>query len=125
MDKRILIVEDEPDLREAMMDALTAEGYLVTGAENGEAGLNVAFAEHPDLILLDLMMPVMDGQEMLKRLRSDAWGKDARVVILSAMDDVNNVALAHEGRPLDYFIKAHMSLDELVKQVRLLIYMGV
>jgi DNA-binding response OmpR family regulator len=61
---------------------------------------------------------------MLRRLRADEWGRDAKVVILSAMDDVDNVALAHEGRPLDYFIKAHMSLDELVKQVRLLLYMN-
>jgi DNA-binding response OmpR family regulator len=120
--KHILVVDDEIDLREALMEALSAEGYTVSGAEDGQVGLTKALAEHPDLILLDLMMPVMDGHQVLHALREDPWGKDAHVVVLSAMDDVSNVALAHDARPLDYFIKAHMSLDEIVKQVRLLLY---
>lgn len=122
MEKHILVIEDEVDLREAMMDALNEEGYQVTGAENGQVGLEVAFREHPDMILLDLMMPVMDGQEMFRKLREDEWGRNANVVILTAMDDVNNIGLAHEAKPLDYFIKAHHSLDDLVKQIRLLLY---
>ena len=122
MEKHILVVEDEIDLREAMMEALHEEGYRVTDAENGQIGLDAALAEHPDLILLDLMMPVMDGQEMFRRLREDEWGRKANVVILTAMDDVNNIGLAHEAKPLDYFIKAHHSLDDLVKQIRLLLY---
>lgn len=122
MEKHILVIEDEVDLREAMMDALNEEGYQVTGAENGQVGLEVALREHPDMILLDLMMPIMDGQEMFRRLREDAWGRNANVVILTAMDDVGNIGLAHEAKPLDYFIKAHHSLDDLVKQIRLLLY---
>jgi len=122
MDKHILVIEDEVDLREAMMEALNEAGYRVTGAENGQVGLDVALREHPDMILLDLMMPVMDGQETFKRLRADEWGRDAKVVILTAMDDVHNIGLAHEAKPLDYFIKAHHSLDDLVKQIRLLMF---
>jgi DNA-binding response OmpR family regulator len=122
MEKHILVVEDEIDLREAMMEALHEEGYQVSGAENGQVGLEIALTAHPDMILLDLMMPVMDGQEMFKRLREDGWGRQANVVILTAMDDVGNIALAHEEKPLDYFIKAHHSLDDLVKQIRLLLY---
>ncbi len=119
-DINILVVEDEADLREAMMEALTEEGYVVSGAENGQLGLDAALTMHPDLILLDLMMPVLDGQEMFRQLRLDPWGKAAKVIILTAMDDVNNIALAHEAKPLDYFIKAHHSLSDLVKQVKLL-----
>jgi DNA-binding response OmpR family regulator len=122
MEKHILVIEDEVDLREAMMEALHEEGYMVTGAENGKVGLETALREHPDMILLDLMMPIMDGQEMFRRLREDEWGRTANVVILTAMDDVNNIGLAHEAKPLDYFIKAHHSLDDLVKQIRLLMY---
>jgi DNA-binding response OmpR family regulator len=122
MEKHILVIEDEVDLREAMMDALHEAGYRVTGADNGQAGLEVALAEHPDMILLDLMMPIMDGQETFRRLRADEWGRHAKVVILTAMDDVNNIGLAHEAKPLDYFIKAHHSLEDLVKQIRLLMY---
>jgi DNA-binding response OmpR family regulator len=122
MEKHILIVEDEIDLREAMMEALHEEGYKVSGAENGQVGLELALQLHPDLILLDLMMPIMDGQEMFRRLREDVWGQHAKVVILTAMDDVKNIGLAHEAKPLDYFIKAHHSLDDLIKQIRLLVH---
>jgi DNA-binding response OmpR family regulator len=123
MDKRILIVEDEIDLREAMADALSEAGFTILTAADGAAGLSLAKTEHPDLILLDLMMPVMNGELMLKKLREDEWGQNAHVIILSAMDDVGHIAHAHEGKLVDYFIKAHMSLDELVKQVRMAIHM--
>ena len=71
MSERILIVEDEADIREAMADAITQAGYEVKTAENGELGLKVALEEHPNLILLDLVMPIMDGHQMLARLRDD------------------------------------------------------
>ncbi len=122
MEKHILIVEDEIDLREAMAEALQEEGYRVSMAENGQVGLEIALRDHPDLILLDLMMPIMDGQTMFSKLREDPWGREANVVILTAMDDVKNIGLAHEAKPLDYFIKAHHSLDDLIKQIRLLLY---
>lgn len=118
MNKHILVVEDESDLREAMVEVLTEAGFNVSAAQNGAQGLDVAIVEKPDLILMDLMMPVMDGHEMLKRLRLDPWGRNAHVVVLSAMDDVNNIGHAHEGKILDYIIKAHTSLDELVKQIK-------
>lgn len=118
MNKLILIVEDEPDLREAMVEAITEAGFNVSAAPDGATGLDMAIAEKPDLILMDLMMPIMDGHEMLTRLRQDPWGRNAHVVVLSAMDDVNNIGHAHEGKLLDYIIKAHTSLDELVKKVR-------
>lgn len=121
MNKRILIVEDETDLREAMAEALDEAGFTIFTAADGAAGLALAKTEQPDLILLDLMMPIMGGQEMLGHLREDPWGRYANVVILSAMDDVSHIANAHEGKILDYIIKGHTSLDELVKEVRLLV----
>ncbi len=117
MNKNILIVEDEPDLREAMVEALTEAGFNVSAAPDGAIGLEFAIAEKPDLILMDLMMPVMDGHEMLRRLRLDPWGVTAHVVVLSAMDDVSNIGHAHEAKLEDYIIKAHTSLDELVKKI--------
>ena len=122
MSERILIVEDEADIREAMADAITQAGYEVKTAENGELGLKVALEEHPNLILLDLVLPIMDEHQMLARLRDDPWGKDARVLVITSMDDINNVVSAHEGKIADYIIKAHTSLDELVKQVRVALY---
>ncbi len=118
MQKSILIIEDEADIREAMADVLKKQNYLVYTADNGETGLNIALANKPDLILLDLVMPVMDGHTTLKKLRADPWGQKAKVVILSAMDDVKNVAAAHEGEITDYLIKSNSSLEELVNKVR-------
>jgi CheY-like chemotaxis protein len=118
MNKHILIVEDESDLREAMVEIFTEDGFNVSAAQDGAAGLEMAIAEKPDMILMDLMMPVMDGHEMLKRLRQDPWGRTAHVVVLSAMDDVQNIGQAHEGKLEDYIIKAHTSLEELVKKVK-------
>ena len=122
MEKSILVVEDEQDIREAMAAAVKKAGYNVYTAENGEIGLKMALANEPDLILMDLVMPIMDGHTALQKLRQDPWGKDARVVILSAMDDVVNVANAHEGGITDYLIKSNASLDELINKIRLALH---
>lgn len=118
----MLIVEDEPDIREAMAEAVTQAGFAVSVAPDGSVGLESALAEQPDLILLDLIMPVMDGHTMLKKLRQDPWGQHAKVVVLTSMDDVQNVAGAHEGHITDYIIKAHSSLDEIVQKVRMAVH---
>jgi DNA-binding response OmpR family regulator len=118
MEKKILIVEDELDIREAMTEAITQAGFSVTTAPNGAEGLSLALAEHPDLILLDIVMPIMDGHTFLDKLRNDHWGKDAKVIMLTSMDDVKNIANAHEGTIADYIIKAHSSLEEIVRKVR-------
>ena len=122
MEKKVLIIEDEADIRDAIAEAIEEINYEVKTAENGEAGLAIALEWHPDLILLDLVMPVMDGHETLKRLRQDAWGKGARVIILSAMEGAGDIAGAHSENIEDYIIKAHNSLDEIVNKVRLSIY---
>lgn len=122
MEKHILIIEDEPDIREAMAEAIADAGFNVSTAANGSEGLQVATQEQPDLILLDIVMPVMDGHETLRRLRQDPWGKNAKVVMLTSMDDVKNVASAHEGTITDYLIKTQNSLEEIVKKVREALY---
>ena len=120
--KHVLIIEDEPDIREAMAEAVASAGYQTSTANNGEEGLAMAFEQHPDLILLDLVMPVMDGRQALKKLREDPWGKDARVVVLTSMDDVENIASSHEYTIEDYIIKSHASLDEILQKVRLALH---
>ncbi|MCA9357154.1 response regulator [Candidatus Nomurabacteria bacterium] len=122
MDKRILIIEDEPDIREAMAEAITQAGYEALTAENGQVGLEMALAERPDIILLDIIMPIMDGHQMLAKLRIHPWGKSVKVIMLTSMDDVKNIGMAHEGSITDYIIKAHSSLDEIVSKVKMAIY---
>ncbi len=120
--KHVLIIEDEPDIREAIAEAVASAGYQTSTANNGEEGLAMALEQHPDLILLDLVMPVMDGRQALKKLREDPWGKDARVVVLTSMDDVENIASSHEHTIEDYIIKPHASLDEILQKVRLALH---
>ena len=122
MSKKILIVEDEADIRNAIAEAITEAGFEVFIATNGAEGLEQAIANQPDLILLDLKMPVMDGQEALKRLRQDPWGRNAKVIALTSMDDAQSVAMAHTGDIEDYIIKVHNSLDDILRKVREAVY---
>jgi CheY-like chemotaxis protein len=82
--KRLLIVDDELAIVEALQDILSVEGYDVVTAFNGAEGLQRMTVARPDLVLLDLMMPVMDGREMLRRMREDAALRDVPVVVMSA-----------------------------------------
>ncbi len=122
MDKKVLIIEDETDIREAMVEAVLEAGFEVKSATNGQEGLELALQFKPDLILLDIRMPIMNGLEMLNKLRTDDWGKTAKVIVMTAMDDVNNIAKAHQAGLKDYLIKTHTSLDELVRIVRTGVY---
>lgn len=118
MKRSLLIVEDEADIREAMADYFDQLDYRVLEAQDGQEALDKALAEHPDVILLDLRMPVMDGQETLKQLRQDPWGRNAKVVVMSAMDDVKNIGTAYESGITEYVIKGDMSLEEMAAKVR-------
>ena len=82
--KRLLIVDDELAIVEALQDILSVEGYDIVTAFNGAEGLQRMTTARPDLVLLDLMMPVMDGREMLRRMRDDATLRDIPVVVMSA-----------------------------------------
>ena len=122
MDKTILIVEDEKDIRDAMAEAATQEGFNVLVADNGETGLNTALTQKPDLILLDIKMPVMTGLEALQKLRRDPWGQHAKVIMLTSMDDVENIGTAHQSGITSYVIKAHHSLEDIMSKIKLSIY---
>lgn len=82
--KRLLIVDDELAIVEALQDILSVEGYDIVTAFNGAEGLQRMADAKPDLVLLDLMMPVMDGREMLRRMREDASLQGIPVVVMSA-----------------------------------------
>ncbi len=117
MNKKILIVEDEEDIREAISEAVTSAGYEVKTAENGQVGLDTAFEWKPDLILLDLVMPLIDGHEVLRVLREDEWGETVKVIVLTAMDRPFNVAMANMGNVEDYIIKGQKTLEEIVEKI--------
>lgn len=80
---KIAIIEDDPAISQMYRFKFEADGYDVETAENGKLGLDLAKNMKPDIILLDLMMPEMNGDEMLALMRKTAWGKDIKVVILT------------------------------------------
>ena len=85
---RVLVAEDEEDIRDSLADILVYAGYDVLRAEDGGAALELALREHPDIILLDVMMPVMDGFEVLKNLKENPSTEAIPVVMLSAVPPV-------------------------------------
>lgn len=116
--KKILVIEDEKSLTKIVQDKLKNEGFNVLSADNGQSGLDISFREHPDLILLDIIMPVMDGIEFLEKLRADAWGKNARVIALTNLSDSETVMQAlRQGVP-DFFVKVDWKLEDLVSEVK-------
>ncbi len=116
--KTILIVEDEVSLREALKLKLEKEAYLVLEAENGKEGLDLALTTHPDLILLDIIMPVMDGISLFHELRKDDWGKSANVLILTNLSDLEKMAIATEQNSSGYLIKSDWKINDLMIKVR-------
>ena len=116
--KTILVVEDEISLLNALRDKLTRENFAVLEAKNGEEGLEVALREQPDLILLDIVMPKMDGMTMLRKLREDLWGKSAKVIILTNLSDNEKIAGALEQKSQEYLVKSDWKIEDVVAKVR-------
>jgi len=114
----ILVIEDEIDLRALLKDKLESEGFDVLEAENGKIGLEMSLNNHPDIILLDIVMPVMDGLSMLKELRQDEWGKNAPVIILSNLSEVEKISAGMEKNVYDYLVKADWEPDDVVDLIR-------
>jgi len=116
--KKILIVDDNEDLCSLISDGLTSEMIEVVKAHDGEKGLAVALAEHPDLILLDVLMPKMDGWEMLEKLRKDEWGKNAQVVMLTNVGDMESISKAVDRGSFEYLIKTELDIEDISVKVR-------
>lgn len=116
--KKVLIAEDEASLLNVLVDSFTIEGFTVLSAANGEEALSLVLKEHPDMILLDIQMPVMDGLEMLEKLRQDEWGKSAEVILLTNFSDAGKVAEAAEKGAYDYLVKSDWKIEEIVEKVK-------
>ena len=114
----ILIIEDEIDLRELLKSKLEEKGYNVLEAENGKTGLETALSQHPDIILLDIIMPVMDGFSMLKELRQDEWGKNIPIIILSNLSEAEKISEGLEKNVYDYLVKSDWEPDDVVTLIR-------
>jgi len=118
---RILVVEDDLPSRSAIMDKLMREGFNVYEAADGEQGLAIALQYFPDLILLDIIMPKMDGLTLLQKLReSGDWGKNVPVILLTNLgsDEKTIVKSVERDLPAYYLVKANWRLSDVVAKVR-------
>ena len=117
--KTILVVEDEKDLRDAIADVLRLKNYDSLLAKNGIEGVEIALAKHPDLILLDLIMPEMDGMTALKKIREDAWGAKVPVIILTNVSATNEKLVEDmvTHKPMDYLIKSDWKLHDVLAKI--------
>jgi len=116
--KKVLVVDDEKVLRELLLSKIGQAGFEVIGAGDGDEGLKKSLAARPDLILLDIVMPKMDGITMLKKLRQDSWGKNVPVIVLSNLNTAEAVEKSLENGVYDYLVKVDYSLDDLVGVVK-------
>jgi DNA-binding response OmpR family regulator len=117
--KKILIVEDEKSLGDSLETKLKEEKFIVLRAENGEAGLKTAVAEKPDVVVLDLVMPVMDGKTMLHELRKIPGFEKLPVIVLTNVGTVDNMrdTKFYDGAS-DFLIKTNVTLDEVASRVK-------
>lgn len=116
--KVILVIEDEKIFQKLLTEALELEGFIVLSADNGKVGLEMALKHHPDAILLDIVMPVMGGLEMLEILRKDQWGKKALVIALTNLSEPKNKDSIKENKIHSYLVKSDWKLQELVKKLK-------
>lgn len=115
---KILVVEDEEILLAALQEELKQGGYETMGAIDGEDGLAKVKTFKPDLILLDLVMPKMDGMVMLQKLKDDSETRNVPVVILTNLSDYERISEALSLGAKDYLVKANYSLADLMEKVK-------
>jgi DNA-binding response OmpR family regulator len=112
-----MIVEDDQAIREMYQLKFKTEDYDVQVAENGKIGLELAEKVKPDLILLDLMMPTMTGDEVLKLMRQTDWGKSIKVIILTNVSKDEGYPKLEKYGVSGYVVKAHYTPQEVVDEV--------
>ncbi len=118
MKERILIVEDEDDLRSALRVFLEQAGFVVIEASDGKTGVELASTQKPDLIILDIGLPIMNGHQVLREVRRNPWGKNIHIILLTNADDPENITQGIGLRGDEYLIKSRTDLKTIVKKVK-------
>lgn len=119
INKKILIVEDEAPLREVLRDNLAQEGFTVIEAGDGLEGLRAANREHPDLILLDILMPKMDGMTMMEKFRTTKAGRAVPIMLLTNVAaDKKIIKSLIKYMPVYYFDKSGRTIGEIIMRIK-------
>lgn len=117
---KILVIDDEPNIVQTLKDRLEMNEYEVVTACNGREGMQQAEKERPDVVLLDVIMPVMDGHEMLEALRRQSWGQEMSVIMLTARSQTQDIVRANSCGIDDYIVKP-FDLSELLEKIESII----
>jgi len=118
MAKTILVIEDDKFLRELISRKLTGEGFDVLEAVDGEEGIKKIKEGKPDLVLLDLILPSIDGFEVLTRVRDDPEVSSIPIIILSNLGQREEVEKGLKLGAIDYLIKAHFTPGEIIEKIK-------
>ena len=118
-ENKILIVEDEEPILRVLVDQFVLNGFQVLEAKDGEKGLSVAEDDKPDLIILDLFMPKMDGVTMLKKLReSGEWGEQVPVIIVTNFINRSSHEEVMSYNVLEFIVKTDLKIKNLIEKVK-------
>ncbi len=116
--KKILIVEDEIDLLDALATALEYEGFEALKADGGKKGIEMAKDERPALAIVDISMPKVDGIEVIKRFKENDWGTDIKIIVMTALDDLEKMAEVMDAGGDEYVVKTQVTLGDIVQKVK-------
>lgn len=118
MAKKILIIEDDKFLRELIAQKIVKEGYDISEAIDGEEGIKKIKEEKPDMVLLDLILPGMDGFEVLSKMKEDPFLAQIPVIILSNLGQKDDIEKGLKLGAADYLIKAHFTPGEIIEKIK-------
>lgn len=116
---KIAVIEDDLAIVQMYRMKFEAEGFDVAYAGDGEQGLEVVRDFQPDIVLLDLMMPVMGGAEMLEKMRAEPWGKDVKVIVLTNMGETEAPASLKTLNVHSFIVKADLTPKQVAEKVKL------
>ncbi len=114
----ILVIEDSIELAESLEDLFSLHGIKTIIARSGQDGVRLALTHHPDVILLDIRLPDIDGYQVFKAIRADAWGSTAKILVLTASESIETIA-KNIDLPLNYILfKPKTSLNHVLTTVQ-------
>ncbi len=117
--RKILIIEDDEVLAKTLQEFLSADGFEVTIASNGEMGIKMAEEEHPNLIVLDIILPKKNGYEVIKEIKKESGAtKDIPIILLSNLGDFSDVEKALKLGATTYLTKTDYSLEDVAKKIK-------
>jgi len=118
MPTKIAIIEDNADISQLYRMKFEAEGFIVQLADNGRVGLELLESMRPDIVLLDMIMPEMNGDEVMAKLRATEWGKDMKVIILTNLGEQEASESLRSLNVCDFIIKANMTPKQVAELVK-------